>query len=494
MSAAYEDAPRVSQTLRFSIPSRSYIVDHEVLKNSALPLVEEFLLRLVAVADHIEPATAAQFFGLSDREFAKCFERLDQAKLVVVGNDGRIELSARAIESMRNTEGVPRFVEIENRQQKFPVDLISFQYEHSQPTKDVWFKHTIEIERRSNGKSKPDDLVRAAFEASFYELKKGATANKKTAPSPGDQKAKLHRITRVLGRDYFNWVYDTDVVQIPGEALRTDFSFSNFTRVAELESRRELFAAIRGAVAKLAPPVGPTILPHFGKILEGTPGQAALRQDRLDEGFFLRLGAEKIGEDTETAYFFGDFSQPEPIKLWEDRLKEAISSWRKPDREIPLPLIWLPPGGGLWARSGGVRDLLESTRQLVQEKKRGLIPTLMVPVGSDGVSRTLAPQRHKDAFTVSRSVDAKDWPNNLEVVLIPERLAAVLVHMRPNADCVVPIVAGFIVSDASRIERIEAFLKSRLGAAMSDPMRDWRPSSGTPEEVSEALARVMWGA
>jgi hypothetical protein len=496
MSGTYADVAPVIQTLRFAIPSRVFMIDYEVLRSTSLPLVEEFLLRLIALTDGIDASAAADFYGLSQREFDKCLERLDRENLISVKSDGQIELSARALESMRNTEGVPRFQEIEECQQRFPVDLICFQHAQLPPKSDVWFKHTVEIERRSHGKGRVEDLVRAAFESSFYDLKKPPSSPGRVPANPNQQRARLHRVTQLLGRDFLSWAFETDVVQQPGDSLRTDLAFQNFTRVNEIESRRDLFAAIRTAIARLTPPPHQTLLPDsLTIVLKETPAQTAISANRLDDEHFYGLGLAEAGHDSDAAFFYGDFSRSDVLKLWSERFNAATRSWKKPRNDIPFPLIWLPPGNGLWARSGGVRSVLEDVRLTAEMKGRTLIPTLMVPVGADGFVTTPSPQRHKEAFAVARSVEAKNWPQNVEVVLVPGILAAILVHMRPTANCVVPLIAGLIISDPKRIETLESAMKITLGAYPSDPTRDWAPPrEGVPSEVSEALAKVMWGA
>jgi hypothetical protein len=491
MSTELGGIARPYQTLRFSVPSRSYVVDYEVLKDRRLPLVEEFLLRAIAIADSVDPAAAAQFLGLSDREFSKCLERLEFESLVSMNQDGRLELSGRAIEHMKNVDGVPRFSEVETRQTKLAIDLISFQAEQGAVQYGPWFKHSIEVDRRSRSKEQGADKVRAAFEHAFYDLKRGAIARVSNGGG-GDGKAKLHRVQKITGRDYFNWPLETDVVLLPDRPLRTDFGFSQFTKVSEVEARRELFSAVRAATQKWIPAAGPTNLPGFEEILHATPAQGALRRGRLDEEFFVTLGLERIGEGTDPTFFVGDFSQSAVIDLWSERLADAIDTWKVVEKSASYPLLWLPPESGLWARSDAVRSALEHTRMAMQAKRRELFSALLVPIGADGHARSIGPARHKDMFDAARSVDASGWPQNVEVVLVPDKLAAVFFHLRPTNDCVIPVVAGLITSEPDRLAALEKILAKHLGAAMSDPIRDWRPEQGLPEVVSKAMARVMW--
>lgn len=493
MTEAQTDSGRTFQTLRFSVPSRSFAIEYEVLKDRFLPLVEEFLLRTVATTGGLDPKVAAQFLGLSERECSKCLERLEFDGLMAYDTDGRLQLTAHAIERMKGQGGIPRFVEVESRQARFAVDLISFQSGPSNSnTRDRWFKHSFEAERRPDKNQRPTDRVRAAFEASFYEAKRGK-AGRSASTAAADSKEKLHRVQSVLGRQYFNWAFETDIVLWLEQPIRTDFPFAQYAKVADAEARRELFAAIRASVARMVPPPGPTALPNFEPLLAGTPAQGALRGGRLDESFLIELGLAEAGEKSDTAFFVGDFTQIRTRQLWTDRLKASLSQWKGGPRAVPSPLLWLPPEGGLWARSDAVQVALDIAEKQMADRDRDLVSVLLVPLSMEGSSRTFAPQRHKDIFTVARSVNAHRWPPNVEVVLVPDRLATVIFHMRPTDDCVVPVVAGFVTSDPERIAVLENLMASSLDPGVSDSARDWCDfEHGLPDEVARAMSKVMW--
>jgi|GEM_PF-4351392 len=493
MSETPLDAAVAFQTLRLLVPSRSYVIDYEVLGERFLPLVEEFLLRAVATTGSLDPKVAAQFLGLTDRECAKCLDALEQQRLVALDADGRLELSPYARERLRNPDGVPRFVEVEAKQTVFAVDLISFQSGPSAAdSRDMWREHAIELEERPRPDLRQQDLVRAAFEGSFYEMNRG-TPRRSPPDAHSPAKTKLHRVRNIVGRRYFTWPFDVDVVVWAEDHLRCDFPFSQYSKTSEVEARRDLFNALRGTITKFAPAPAPTRVPGFQPLLEGTPAITALQGDQIDESFLVRLGQEHVGDDSDPVFFVGDFSQERVEVLWRNQLQSAFGRLGGSAKVAVQPLIWLPPEGGLWARSDAVRVGLETAKAVLGYHNREMGAVLLVPTSPDGTPKTTTPQRHRSAFPIARSVDSSRWPSNIEVVLLPGRVAALFFHMRPNGSCVVPVVAGFMTSDKDRLEVIEKLMSGLLNPAPSNPRRDWcNHEQGVPAELLKAIRSVMW--
>ena len=110
----------------FGLPVESFRVDAYIALEERLPVVTEFILRLLHICGRIPTSVFRDYFGFTDSEALAVVESLSRQGLLEVSDD-EVQLSSFALERFEETGGEhPRFSKVELRQDTVTLDLISF--------------------------------------------------------------------------------------------------------------------------------------------------------------------------------------------------------------------------------------------------------------------------------------------------------------------------------------------------------------------------------
>jgi hypothetical protein len=111
----------------FGLPVEAFRVDAYITKDERLPVVTEYVLRVLRICETLTPATLRDFFGFSDAEALTVVEALTRQGLLTVSGD-EVRLSAYANERFdsSSSEDYPRFTKVEPRRDSVTLDLLSF--------------------------------------------------------------------------------------------------------------------------------------------------------------------------------------------------------------------------------------------------------------------------------------------------------------------------------------------------------------------------------
>lgn len=168
--AREDDAPAALTlcTYGFNIPCRRFLVTANITMDRRLPVVDEFILRILRLCERLPVRRIGAFFGLSPSEIETVVTDLMGRGLITV-EDEAIALHASASEHFRGAseDGVPRIMEIETWFERIWFDLVSRNMmtpERTRPSRNL-----IEIRPDDGARELPTAFARRAFEDNFAE-------------------------------------------------------------------------------------------------------------------------------------------------------------------------------------------------------------------------------------------------------------------------------------------------------------------------------------
>jgi hypothetical protein len=112
----------------FGLPMKSFFVDYTVSKKRELPVVKEFVIRLIYSLSTTSLDTIQTYFGLTSKEILAIVDDLQEENLIE-WEDGKIKLTYYAMSKFTEEDGNlrPTFFEITDEASPVEFELYSFQ-------------------------------------------------------------------------------------------------------------------------------------------------------------------------------------------------------------------------------------------------------------------------------------------------------------------------------------------------------------------------------
>ena len=158
-------------TYGFNVPCRRFLITSNIARDRRLPMVDEFVLRLLKLGERVAASRIGAFFGFSTNETFTVLADLKRRGLVdIVGED--VELTASAHELfLPGRDGPPQMVEVETWVDRIWFDLVSRNMMTPERTRPL--DHLIDLKPLATSKEIPARFAREAFEQNFTDFLKG---------------------------------------------------------------------------------------------------------------------------------------------------------------------------------------------------------------------------------------------------------------------------------------------------------------------------------
>lgn len=153
----------------YGLPVETFRVEAYISLEERLPVVTEFVLRLLKVCMRVKLGVFRDFFGFTDGEALAVVESLARQGLVEAVDD-EVQLSAFALERFAETGGeYPRFSKVELKKDTVTFDLISFSALRSlgsEPQSD----NIIKLEATEENLGQSIERARAAYRNNYSAI------------------------------------------------------------------------------------------------------------------------------------------------------------------------------------------------------------------------------------------------------------------------------------------------------------------------------------
>lgn len=433
--------------VEFALPAQSFRITCSISTEESLPVVTEFVLRMIHVCGAMRPDQVQRFFGFNEKEVAAVIRTLHEERLVR-WEDESLELTHYALNRfLESSDSIPRFFKIRDWSNEVNFDLISF---------------SPVGRRRRFGRDNP-----------MIELAP-RNPNKESNTVYWAERSFQENYRRILRQDRVE-IYKISEVE-PGEhyqiAIPCTFSLKLGARpeikrsiVEEtLSDHLEISNAISDALS-VPGAFGNAELNKFAALFD----DAILSRFIKNEEFDFRSYIEAVHISRSVRY--EDGTEPVLGCLTLPNNRNMLTTWIEasiPPQEEARPsesksAFWLGPQSRFWARSNRVRSLTDHINPLLRGekvddehaepevqklRKESGLRTVLQLAGNQDTSEWA--RIHKYSFVRLFGTGGEILGGQCELFLMPGKFIVALFHYAQEYP--VPVPFGFISSDAGRIE------------------------------------------
>ncbi len=456
-----EPLPEIDE-VDFQMACRRFTIRAMITNDRQLPVVDEFLLRMLAIIDDVPVARLRTWFGFTVSEIQTVLADLERRAFVeVAGESVRLAPSGRELFRAIPEGGVPRIVEVSPLIDQVWFDLVSRNMVQRSRSRPV--DYLVRLQEVPSARELPEAFAREAFEANFRDYAR------RVRRLPDADSVNIYSISEVEGGTYG---YQTLKSKLVFDARR------NVVRPAFPELGEEAVRFQKLTIAAAA----------AWQSLDGPEGTAAAITDyerftgdgRL-ETLLTSGGTTDAWREAIANVAARDGFRPTLGATYLERNVEAIvnkvSSARTLDKK-PAEVIWLRPSGSKWARTLRLGASLQEMREALRAS--GYADTRFTLVMPRATPRQVR-KSHRRLFDRGVLLPQGHLPSNLEVVLVEGVCALIHVHVPIGATAV---SIGSLVTDPKRLTRIASRLSSarsatweavwHSGREQTDPIRQER--------------------
>lgn len=152
----------------FQIACRRFHVRATVTREKQMPVVDEFVLRMLAITDRMSVSRLRAWFGFSEPEMQVVLVDLGRRALIELDRD-EVTLAAGGRELFRAVAdgGIPRLVEVEPIVGDVWFDLVSRNMVPRSRSRPV--DYLVKLREHASARTLPDSFARESFEANFRD-------------------------------------------------------------------------------------------------------------------------------------------------------------------------------------------------------------------------------------------------------------------------------------------------------------------------------------
>jgi hypothetical protein len=436
------------------LPARSFVVHHKVAEIGDVSLTTEFLMRLLYSADGMAEETVAAFFGFSANEMAYVI-RDAEARAYVSRSEGRIWLTDAGGALFREGDK-PQILDVVKKTEKIGFDLLSlapcdreFQSEFERALPELGIKNPELVSNAS--KYIPD-----AFRRFFGEI-----ASRRDRDSTEQLKRSLYSVDDVVVGDRFSATIPFVAmasIRRPGEP---EPFLDKWKSGHELADRSQVVHGVAEFIDELKTIRTPEDANAFDVLVNFAPEYLKdyVNRSGFSAARYFKEIAGRAGElrsNRQTVGIIGALYQPENI----ERFSTAIGYTKdRPHFQDDL-FVWVVPNQSAWGASRSFLELVEilasEDRPIDQDGSRSRRNPVVIDEGK--------PQRHlsKAVSTTYCRPNNGAIPDSLEILLIPGRVAAAVVHAPITEGRGFPIPLGVLSFDEAVVRRVHEYLASQL--------------------------------
>jgi hypothetical protein len=446
-------------TQTFNVPCRRFTANLTVSKNERLPLVKEFVLRLIHIHRECDVDQLNAFFSFTERELAIVVKDLVDTGLVEFAGSylSLTDETARKFET--SEDGLPRISTVETWLEKFAIDFLSFSLIGWQMRPDGFrVFHDLgssDVEKVSRSR----EIATEVLASSFYEY---VEKFKPTINEEERSNLSIYGISTVEPRDTFTFPLKVEFAIDLADPSRAIHSYPDFQSEAD-QAKREII--VRSVARKLKELVGDaqlraSIYKVFVKELSDPFFKEFFNNQEFRFDDFLRRYVAGPTEYDEGAsrVLVGGFAKEENQDCLLELLEEAMEC--EFDSDAINAVYFSKPTNDLWMRDSQSVSFVSDVSQKVGNLRKER-PELQLVLNSrferpEQLDRRLRLGNNRRIFTKAFSSNFSDEMAASEVVLIPGLVGAVnVLYWESGYD--LPISVGFVTRDADRMKSLSAW-------------------------------------
>ena len=444
MSAAERNEGRLLiDAIDFQVPCRRFTIKANVTRDHQMPVVDEFVLRLLRVVQRIDSRRLAGYFGFTAREMETVLLELVERGLIE-SDDEDLYLSPKGQDLFKGlTDGeLPRLASVESWTEGVWFDLISRNIMTPERFRPV--SNLLAIREQLGKRQIPEKFAREAFEQNFHDYAR------RVRHHPDADRLAIYSVSEVEAGIY-------GYQPMPAQCtLDLDAKLESSLRLPFAEADparfRLLSVAATDAWAMLA---GPEQSASGAEDYERLTGDSRpARLTRAEAGAAEWAEAFAMTEKDGEPLLFGASYLDHNIARLCDVMTSVADAQQ---REAASSIIWLRLGGTAWGRTFKVGEGLQRLRDVLRARGASEVQTSAI------VPRAVAGNQRKNLrrlFENGCLTPTSFYPSDLEIILIPGVAAMVVLHLDAGRH-------GVAVGTITTRDRPLRLMERRLTEALS---------------------------
>lgn len=430
----------VIDTVDFQVSCRRFTIRATITKDRQLPVVDEFVLRLLAILDRMSVFRMRGWFGFTTKEMQTVLTDMSRRNLVEVVDDD-IQLAPAGRELFRTqATGIPNVVETSPIIENVWYDLVSRNMVPRSRARAS--DYLVKVAELPEARDMPEKFARSAFEENFRDYAR------RIRRFPDPDSVNLYSISEVEGGIYgyqtlhAELVLDMDRFRVRPIFTELSDSTANYNKLT--------VAANDAWSLQMGTDMASTAATEFEKMTgDDRFSQLISSPDSTDAWRDALASISPPGTD-----FTATTGAPYLPRNFE-RLLAGVAEFDASEKTCDV--IWLRPNGANWGRTLKVGEALARIGDVVRNGGMKVRTTLAMPRSTHRSVR----QSHKRLFDRGLLLPQGHLPANMEILIVAKKVALVNVHIPVGAHSA-PI--GGIVNNAKRLSR----MVERLTPGQSD--------------------------
>ena len=439
----------------FGLPMKSFFMDYTVSKKRELPVVKEFVIRLIYSLTSTTLDTIQGYFGLTSREILAIVDDLQEENLIE-WEDGKVKLTYYAMSKFTEEDGNlrPTFFEVTDETSSVEFELYSFRMLSSDVRRSGTQDFTISLNLPDECYGNQLNKAQNSFDTNFNLFRE--LVLKEDVFSEIKELYKINQVsdrydsTLPLEVEYF---VDTDSPHI----LKMEYVSNT---VDEWDEDKSFFSLMDSTIE-----VGARKDQHgsFNDYLDAS-SDPLLVQYWDDNARTLNLkalinhyenGLTKLNDDT--FMLLGNFYTESNREILAARLESIFKD--KPENS---GLIWLTNSESkTWGKTTNLSKLVDEIYNLFDKRKRNSKVVLGVACESRQESMAIRNNFWKLSNAELMDLPAKFGGEDAEFMIIPGLMVASLFHLQLNDQRDISLPVGYVT------------FEPKLVSEVSNKLQDW---------------------
>lgn len=475
----------------FAAPCKSFNIYCSVTEEERLPVVTEFVLRLIRTTESVTSLQLQNFFGFTPDETIAVIDSLIAQKLIAWGEDDEsLVLTEYAASKFdESSDLVPRFTKVEPWSVKVDFDLVSFSFVSGAKSADPG--NAIVLPVRDEFLARSNDLAAKTFSSKFFEY---VDKNRKAKNSKID----LYKISSVKTAGSYFHKFSVDIFTDPRDSAQISREVREPNR-SDLADHVDIILATTDALEaeKNGANYG-----HFVEYVSAIEDPVLAKYLGDDSFLFEKYLMEVVlykhaGYHPGTVPVFGPLYNEGNISSFTKKLDHAIRKVYKRNHSIlpHLAATWIAPSITTWGRNSSVFSAQDKIDRVINKYNAGEGSKVKFLFHADDHQREWEiVNRLKSHVRSAFSHRSSLYGGSLEIILVPGVIASTVFHYVPTDRPYLSFPVGYITTNARKVQEISSLIERHfhLSGGEFTPVIPRRPKKSQFSEICPEFEMIRY--
>ncbi|WP_334109247.1 hypothetical protein [Methylobacillus sp.] len=474
--------PTEFNRVTFGLPIETFRVEAYIALDERLPVVTEFVLRLLRVCDRVSIPAFRDYFGFTDSEALSVVESLSRQGLIDLVDED-IQLSAFAIERFEEAGGDhPRFNKVELKKDTVTFDLISFTPLRS-VAGELITDNIIKLNADDEILGQSKERARQAYRNRYPEIAS-------MRDDLRDKSYGVHSVEDIESkrRSYLPIPVSFSIDQYCQVERRVDETFERIAPPDLVQFLNEQVTAIIPKTISLAVPGLEEFIETFDLKLMGQ----YLTGKKFDLAGYLAdvHVSQHVKYPKGIDPFFGNIYLHGNVERVVSRIRDRREGKRRHGKLL-TSLAWLAPDYELWGRGESFAKAVAEFTNVLKLSGNSDSPFLFANAEqgqeNDVMAMFRVPFLNELHFSRPSINEGPLMAGRVELLLYPTAFMVAIYHLSPPGSNGLWIPIGFISTKPKHLDTAHKLIQSvmgrkRYGGRAKFSARDDRPKPSSFEE------------